>query len=114
MGSYKVPCEVCLENETEELKCRKQDIDESYGKVSSQEYSQRLHDYENDISEIGNYNLEESYSIGVAQGVFSVSYRAFCMRCGFKYGYKYSESTGEIDQSCFDNLFLNKSEMGES
>lgn len=73
-------------------KCKEtaeKNITSAYGKVSEEEYLATLNkrkQIENDLT------LREDYEVGVdIDGEFSVSYSCHCLKCGFKFDYKYSQ-----------------------
>jgi len=63
---------------------------ESYGKVSEDEYWEMLDDIQ-PLTNPGN-TLREDYEIGIYDGVFDVSYRGHCPKCGFTKEFTHTET----------------------
>ena len=76
-------CPNCLNEYEKKLKL----INESYGKVSAEEYIKMLSTLKDPV-----YNkstLREDYEMGIKDGVFEINYQSYCEICdwGFKYNF---------------------------
>lgn len=87
-------CPNCKKEAEEKYQEEEKALDSAYGVVSASRFSQLAEEHSNNSVEkiLGKYTLREDYDIGVgADGIFEVSYRAFCDKCGLKFSYKHKE-----------------------
>lgn len=64
---------------------------DSYGKVSADKYEVLKKEANAALESEAPSSLREDYEIGICEGVFEVSYRASCEKCGFNFVYKHDE-----------------------
>lgn len=79
-------CPQCKKKAEKDFKDEQKKVNESYGKVSADEYLAML------PIEIPNVetDLREDYEVGIIKGVFKVKYKSRCEECGFTYNYSHS------------------------
>ncbi len=83
-------CPKCSNSAKLQLEEEKKKVEESYGKVSSQEY--RKLEQERPKSVKLEPTLREDFDIGIlVEGKFSVVYNARCDKCGLKHSFKHEE-----------------------
>lgn len=81
-------CPKCKSSEIRKVKELRRDLEESYGKVSFEEYKQKLavvEAAEENLEDFAEDTLREDYSQGIRDGVYSLEYRARCTKCDFTY-----------------------------
>ena len=86
-------CPRCIHIAEEEQDKLLKLVDESYGKVSANEYLQMVQETKRDISV--DDTLREDYQLGMDEfGVFSVEYKCHCNACGYRYEYSIEIDVG--------------------
>lgn len=84
-------CPKCAANTIRIKDNMKKQVDDAYGKVSSDEYLKLLKKASEPIKQ--EYTLREDYEIYTNEyGKFCVSYGCSCNVCGFEYDYEYTEN----------------------
>lgn len=86
-------CPRCDDKIKKEYKKASDEIENSYGKVSLEEYRNLVDKLKNikKVEECGN-NLREDYELGIKlSGLFYVNYSGYCTVCGFVFNYEYEQ-----------------------
>lgn len=85
-------CPVCKNNADKAQADLKQRAEDSYGKVSPEEY-RKLYNQANPTVVNIQFTLREDYEIGIYNGnEFKVRYDANCTECGFSHTYIHKET----------------------
>lgn len=86
-------CPKCLKKLEKEKERLRLEAGDKYGKISKDDYLTLLKEIESSIPEgLKEYTLREDYEIGTDEyGLFEISYKCCCDRCGFKYNFKHEE-----------------------
>ncbi len=82
-------CPKCQKQIEENFNKMVEKVKKSYGKVSEEKYLKDLETIKNEP--IIEPTLREDWEIGTCEGTFSITYSAWCFKCGLKYNYTYSE-----------------------
>ena len=68
-----------------------EDLKKLYGKISVEEYSEKLSNIKEVEDESTQETLREDYHIGIRNGKFTVTYRGSCELCGYVKVFKHEE-----------------------
>ena len=83
-------CPKCTKDDVDKRKARKQELVDSYGKVSMKEYEKLKKKYNDKIE--ASETLREDYWLYTNEdGVFEVSYGCSCDVCGFSFQFNHKE-----------------------
>lgn len=89
-------CPKCRVDHDAALTAEHQRIAALYGKVSVEQFDSARSALASLEAETEDENtLREDYEIGIWDGVFTVSYRGGCEKCGFEHTFTHSESMME-------------------
>ena len=84
-------CPKCSERAIEERKAAIAKLDADYGKIPAGEYLRRSAEVKQEVN--GEQTMREDYELGTdTEGIFSVSYKCRCRKCGWSWGYEHSEN----------------------
>jgi len=78
-------CPKCMKQHVKYLEELKKNVEQSYGKVSAEDYlllTEKLNNPDKPKD-----TLREDYDLGISEEKFYVSYRASCKVCGFTFSF---------------------------
>lgn len=85
-------CPKCLKDAIARKEALANKVIESYGKISAEEYLSLVAEQQEPI--VPDVTLREDWDIFTDEtGIFLVSYRCSCSKCGFSYRFKHEEQT---------------------
>lgn len=85
-------CPVCVKKSEDFKISEEKRVNESYGKVSREEYQQSVADlYQLKKSVVGD-RMREDYEISSEEGFLFINYKASCKDCEFKHSFKHEEA----------------------
>jgi len=84
-------CPKCEKLEKESINLKRKKADDSYGKVSKEEYE--MLNFEASQTPQLHQTLRENYEIGINEnGEFMIVYRCSCKTCGFSKNFRHEET----------------------
>jgi hypothetical protein len=82
-------CPKCKEKEFSRRKKAEEKVKEFYGKISAEEYFEKLKSLESKkTAEYVKPTIREDYEIGIDGDVFKIKYSGVCSECGFKFTFE--------------------------
>jgi len=80
-------CPKCIQKENETHETLKQKANDSYGKISPNEYIKLIEELNKRHLAEPKTTLAEYYEIGILKNEFFIRYRSHCIMCGFEYNF---------------------------